>query len=131
MFAYKLTIKTRKSRKAKLEKFIAALDSSDLTKAEKDHIRKQIAAKVRDFYALAKKYECLPITVKQTFENEKVSIRIKLIHAGTLDALGEHLIRMFDTKYYSLVQMTVTFPNPNGDDLSAAIEIANSAKRKT
>lgn len=131
MFAYKLTIKTRKSRKAKLEKFIAALDSSDLTKAEKDHIRKQIAAKVRDFYALAKKYECLPITVKQTFENEKVSIRIKLIHAGTLDGLGEHLIRMFDTKYYSLVQMTVTFPNPNGDDLSAAIEIANSAKRKT
>ena len=53
MFAYKLTIKTRKSRKAKLEKFITALDSSDLTKAEKDHIRKQIAAKVRDFYALA------------------------------------------------------------------------------
>lgn len=131
MFAYKLTIETRKSRKAKLEKFIAALDSSDLTKAEKDHIRKQIAAKVRDFYALAKKYECLPITVKQTFENEKVSIRIKLIHAGTLDALGEHLIRMFDTKYYSPVQMTVTFPNPNGDDLSAAIEIDNSAKRKT
>ena len=86
---------------------------------------------MRDFYALAKKYECLPMTVKQTFENEKVSIRIKLIHAGTLDALGEHLIRMFDTKYYSLVQMTVTFPNPNGDDLSAAIEIANSAKRKT
>ena len=82
MFVYKLTIKTRKSRKAKLEKFIAALDSSDLTKAEKDHIRKQIAAKVRDFYALAKKYECLPITVKQTFENEKVSIRIKLIHAS-------------------------------------------------
>ena len=69
--------------------------------------------------------------LKQTFENEKVSIRIKLIHAGTLDALGEHLIRMFDTKYYSPVQMTVTFPNPNGDDLSAAIEIANSAKRKT
>lgn len=131
MFAYKLTIKTRKSRKAKLEKFIAALDSSDLTKAEKDHIRKQIAAKVRDFYALAKKYECLPMTVKQTYENKKVSIRIKLIQAGTLDALREHLIRMFDTKYYSLVQMTVTFPNPNGDDLSAAIEIANSAKRKT
>lgn len=131
MFAYKLTIKTRKSRKAKLEKFITALESSDLTKIEQDHIRKQIAAKVRDFYALAKKYECLPMTVKQTFENEKVSIRIKLIHAGTLDALGEHLIRMFDTKYYSLVQMTVTFPNPNGDDLSAAIEIANSAKRKT
>lgn len=131
MFAYKLTIKTRKNRKAKLEKFITALDSSDLTKAEKDHIRKQIAAKVRDFYALAKKYECLPMTVKQTFENEKVSIRIKLIHAGTLDALGEHLIRMFDTKYYSPVQMTVTFPNLNGDDLSAAIEIANSAKRKT
>lgn len=44
MFAYKLTIKTRKSRKAKLERFIVALDSSDLTKAEKDHIRKQIAA---------------------------------------------------------------------------------------
>lgn len=131
MFAYKLTIKTRKSRKAKLEKFIAALDSSDLTKAEKDHIRKQIGAKVRDFYALAKKFDCLPMTVKQTYENEKVSIRIKLIHAGTLDALGEHLIRMFDTKYYSSVQMTVTFPNPNGDDLSAAIEIANSAKRKT
>lgn len=100
MFAYKLTIKTRKSRKAKLEKFITALESSDLTKIEQDHIRKQIAAKVRDFYALAKKYECLPMTVKQTFENEKVSIRIKLIHAGTLDALGEHLIRMFDTKYY-------------------------------
>lgn len=40
MFAYKLTIKTRKSRKAKLEKFIAALDSSDLTKIEQDHIRK-------------------------------------------------------------------------------------------
>lgn len=38
MFVYKLTIKTRKSRKAKLEKFIAALDSSVLTKAEKDHI---------------------------------------------------------------------------------------------
>ena len=131
MFAYKLTIKTRKSRKAKLEKFITALESSDLTKIEQDHIRKQIAAKVRDFYALAKKYECLPMTVKQTFENEKVSIRIKLIHAGTLDALGEHLIRMFDTKYYSPVQMTVTFPNPNGDDLSAAIEIANNAKRKT
>ena len=41
MFAYKLTIKTRKSRKAKLEKFIAALESSDLTKIEQDHIRKQ------------------------------------------------------------------------------------------
>ena len=63
MFAYKLTIKTRKSRKAKLEKFIAALESSDLTKIEQDHIRKQIAAKVRDFYALAKKYECLPMTL--------------------------------------------------------------------
>lgn len=73
MFAYKLTIKTRKSRKAKLEKFITALESSDLTKIEQDHIRKQIAAKVRDFYALAKKYECLPMTVKQTFENEKVA----------------------------------------------------------
>lgn len=35
MFAYKLTIKTRKSRKAKLEKFITALESSDLTKSSK------------------------------------------------------------------------------------------------
>lgn len=49
MFSYKLTIKNRKSRKAKLEKFYDALESSDLTKAEKTHMRKQISSTVRNF----------------------------------------------------------------------------------
>lgn len=92
MFSYKLTIKNRKSRKAKLEKFYDALESSDLTKAEKTHMRKQISSTVRNFYALAKKFNCLPMTIKRTYENAKISIRIKLMHAGTLDALGEQLI---------------------------------------
>lgn len=131
MFSYKLTIKNRKSRKAKLEKFYDALESSDLTKAEKTHMRKQISSTVRSFYALAKKFNCLPMTIKRTYENAKISIRIKLMHAGTLDALGDHLIRLFDMKYYTPVQLTVTFPNPAGDDLSAAIELTNAVKQKT
>lgn len=53
------------------------------------------------------------------------------MHSGTLDALGEHLLRMFDTKYYTPVQLTVTFPNPAGNDLSAAIKLTNTAKQKT
>lgn len=81
MFSYKLTIKNRKSRKAKLAKFYDALESSDLTKAEKTHMRKQISSTVRNFYALAKKFNCLPMTIKRTYENTKISIRIKLKHA--------------------------------------------------
>lgn len=71
MFSYKLTIKNRKSRKAKLEKFYDSLESSDLTKAEKTHMRKQISSTVRNFYALAKKFNCLPMTIKRTYENAK------------------------------------------------------------
>lgn len=53
------------------------------------------------------------------------------MHAGTLDALGAQLIRLFDMKYYTPVQLTVTFPNPAGDDMSAAIELTNTVKQKT
>ena len=80
---------------------------------------------------LAKKFNCLPLTIKRTYENAKINIRVKLMHSGTLDALGEHLLRMFDTKYYTPVQLTVTFPNPAGNDLSAAIKLTNTAKQKT